>query len=552
MKEIPKKIVVIGGVAGGATAAARARRIDENAEITLIERGEYISFANCGLPYFLSGAIKNRNDLLLTTPEKFSAEYRIRVLIKTEGLRIDRKAKTVITDNPEKPSISYDTLILSQGAGPILPVMPGVESPHVFTLRNLEDMDRIESFLREKNPRTGVIAGGGFIGIEMAEALQERGLKVTIIEKAERIMSVADPEFASMAHRTLVEHGIEIISGRGITEIGAEDRTVRLDDGSSHPADIVLFSVGVRPELTLAREAGLSIGKTGGILVNSLLQSSDPDIFAIGDMAEISHRVCGRKVRIPLAGPANRQGRIAGANAAGERELYRGSPGSAVVKIFDRTLAMTGLSESLARDLGLDAGSVTVHGKDHASYYPGARELSLKIVFNKTTGIVLGGHAFGSNADKRIDVLSAGMQGRFTVSDLAELDLTYAPPYSSANDLLNFAGFVAENRLSGRSPSMSAMEMENSPILNDAFIVDVRRKDEYAAGHLPEAVNIPVTELRERYVEIPRNRNIVVYCYVGRRGHLAVRILEGHGIHAVNVSGGFKSMRHTMKHTGQN
>ncbi len=543
------KIVVIGGVAGGATAATRARRTNENAEITLVERGSAISFANCGMPYYISGDITDRARLLLQTPQSMWDQYRIRVLTLTTALHIDREKKIVQTEGPGgTQNLSYDKLILSQGGEPILPGLPGLPAPHAFSLRGLDDMDSIDSWIREKSPRNAVIVGGGFIGIEMAEALHRRGLHVTIVEKAPHVMPQLDRDMIGMVTSTLVRHGIEVHTDRAVVSV--ESAGVILDDGNRLPAEMILFSIGVRPEILLAKECGLLLGSTGGVLVNAQLQSSDPDIYVVGDMAEISHKISGRRVRIPLAGPANRQGRVAGSNAGGETMVYHGGLGSAIVKIFDRVLASTGLTETQAHTLGLDASAVTVHGKNHAGYYPGSADLSLKLVFLSSTGELIGAQAFGSEGvDKRIDTLAAAIRGGLTVEDLEDLDLAYAPPFSSANDPINIAGFTAMNRLRGFSPSESVLEFaDRQADRSAALLLDVRNAHEFAAGHLTGALNIPLPELRARVSELPPGREILVYCQVGRRGHLAVRILLSAGLRARNVSGGFQSLQYVVPH----
>lgn len=541
------KIVIIGGVAGGATAATRARRTNENAEITLVERGSAISFANCGMPYYISGDIKDREKLLLQTPESMYDQYRIRVLVQTTARRIDREKKVVHVEGPNGADIlPYDKLILSQGGEPVLPALPGLPAAHAFSLRGLDDMDGIDAWIRTKNPERAVIVGGGFIGIEMAEALHHRGLKVTIVEKADHVMPLLDRDIIGMVTATLERMGVEVHAGRAVVSVTADH--VTLDDGTTLPADMILFSIGVRPEIVLAKECGLTLGTTGGVAANARLQSSDPDIYVVGDMAEISHKISGRRVRIPLAGPANRQGRVAGSNAAGETMIYRGGLGSAIVKIFDRVLASTGITEAQAHALGLNASAVTVHGKNHAGYYPGSRDLTLKLVFLSNTGEVLGAQAFGSEGvDKRIDTVAAAIRGRLSVEDLEDLDLAYAPPFSSANDPVNIAAFAAMNRVRGFSPSESALEFaERRTTRADALLLDVRNPSEFKAGHLAGAVNIPLPELRARLSELPQGKDILVYCQVGRRGHLAVRILLASGFHAQNISGGFQSLQYAV------
>jgi NADPH-dependent 2,4-dienoyl-CoA reductase/sulfur reductase-like enzyme len=410
------RLLIIGGVAGGATAAARARRTSETAEITVLERGPYVSYANCGLPYFISRDIEKRSALLLQTPEGFDARYRVKVEVRTEALEIDRAGKRVRAAGPEGEHwFPYDKLILAQGGNPIMPPLPGAEAPHVFKLWTVPDMDRLDGFIEASKPRHAVVVGGGFIGLEMAEAFRQRGLETTVVELLPAVMAVMDREFGAQVAGELDAHGVKVITGAGVKAVLA-DKTVELTDGRKLPADLVLFSVGVRPELTLARSAGLTLGPAGGLLVDDRLQTSDPDIYAAGDMVEILHRVSGKKIRIPLAGPANRQGRIAASNALGQALPYGGASGTSVVKIFEATAASTGLTERAAREAGFDVGVAVIHKDHHAGYYPGARELSLKLTYDRKTARLLGAQAFGhAGVEKRIDVLATALHGKLTV-----------------------------------------------------------------------------------------------------------------------------------------
>ncbi len=544
------KLLIIGGVAGGATAAARARRLSESAEITLLERGPYVSFANCGLPYYLSGDIVKRSSLLLQTPEGLEGRYRVQAHVNTEALEIDRKNRRVRAVGPDGERwFAYDRLILAQGGNPVVPPLPGSDAAHVFRLWTVPDMDRIQKHLLEGQPRSAVIVGGGFIGLEAAEALSRRGLQVSIVELAPQILTTMDREFGERARRHLDTAGIGVRTGASLAGIETETKTVRLSDGSVLDAELVLFSVGVRPELTLARQAGLVLGESGGLLVDSSLQTSDPHIWAAGDMVEVVQKVSGRKTRVPLAGPANRQGRIAATNALGGRLTYQGALGTAVVKLIDATAASTGLTEKAARDAGFDVGSAIVHKDHHASYFPGGKTLTLKLVYERPSGRLLGAQAFGAEGvDKRIDVVATALLGRLTVHDLAELDLAYAPPYSSANDPLNLAAFVAENDLSGFSPLITAEEAARTFDPATHVIVDVRNLGEYAKGHVPGALHIPVDELRAALEEgtraPPREKTLYVHCAVGFRAHLAVRILKDNGYERVfNITGGYTSMK---------
>ncbi|HOX32079.1 MAG TPA: FAD-dependent oxidoreductase [Spirochaetales bacterium] len=541
------KILIIGGVAAGATAAARARRVAEDAEILLVERGPYVSFANCGLPYFISGDIAKRSKLLLQTPEGFDSRYGVKVRVNTEALEIDRKGKRVLLRGPEGEAWeAYDQLILAQGGNPVMPVLPGSDSPNVFKLWTVPDMDRLAAFLAERKPSSAAVIGGGFIGLEMAEAFHARGLATTVVELLPRVMPVMDGEFGAMIAAKLEEKGVGVRTGVGLKAILPERGEIELADGSRIPAGVVLMSVGVRPELALAKAAGLELGASGGLLVDEELRSSDPDIHAAGDMVEVIHKVSGRKVRVPLAGPANRQGRIAASNALGMRMKYRGALGTSVFKAFEATAASTGLTERAAREAGIDAGAAMIVKDDHASYFPGGKELALKLVYDRRNGRVLGAQAFGeAGVEKRIDVAAAALQGRLTVEDLAELDLAYAPPYSSANDPLNLAAFAAQNDLSGYSPLETAAALKAAMAAareggGKAFVLDVRNRGEYEKGHLAGAVNLPLDELRFELDSLPRGETIHVHCRSGYRSHLALRILRGRGFEkVVNVAGGF-------------
>jgi NADPH-dependent 2,4-dienoyl-CoA reductase/sulfur reductase-like enzyme/rhodanese-related sulfurtransferase len=540
------KILIIGGVAGGATAAARARRISESAEITVIERGPFVSYANCGLPYYISRDIQKRSRLLLQTPEGFDSRYGVKVRVDTEAVEIDRPAKRVKVRGPEGEAwLAYDALILAQGGNPVMPAVPGVDSRHVFRLWTVPDMDRIHEFIEAEKPGTAMVAGGGFIGLEMAEAFAKRGIATTVVELLPRVMAVMDPEFGAMIAARLEANGVRVLTGVGLLAIRPESMEAELSDGARVPAGLVLFSIGVRPELDLARKAGLAIGECGGLQVDEYLCTSDPSIWAAGDMNEIVHKVSGRKVRVPLAGPANRQGRIAASNALGMSMKYSGALGSSVLKVFDATAASTGLTEAAAREAGFDAGAAVVVRDHHAGYYPGAKEMVLKLVYDRTSRRLLGGQAFGEEGvEKRIDALAVALQGSLTLDDLAEVDLSYAPPYSSANDPINLAAFVALNDLTGYSPLVTAPEVRRLLTAEAAaerpLVLDVRNLNEYEASHIRGALNIPVDELRFRLDEVPCGRPIVVHCRSGFRSHLALRILKENGWTDVrNLTGGY-------------
>jgi NADPH-dependent 2,4-dienoyl-CoA reductase/sulfur reductase-like enzyme/rhodanese-related sulfurtransferase len=545
------KIVIVGGVAGGATAAARARRLSETAEITLLERGPYVSFANCGLPYYISGAIARRSKLLLQTPEGFDARYGVRVLVDTEAVEIDRSGKRVRVVGADGESwLPYDKLILAQGGNPVMPPLPGADSPNVFKLWTIPDVDAIKAYLEARSPGSALIAGGGFIGLEMAEAFRERGLATTVVELMPRIMSTMDPEFGTMIAAKLAEHGVKVITGLGLKAIHPDEGTAELSDGSLVDAGIVLLSIGVRPELALAKAAGLTIGASGGLVVDDELKTSDPDIFAAGDMVEVLHKVSGRRVRMPLAGPANRQGRIAASNALGMRMKYHGALGTSVFKAFDGVAASTGLSEKAAREAGFDVGAAILYKDNHASYYPGGKEMALKLVYDRKSSRLLGAQGFGGEGvEKRIDVLAVALHGKMTLDDLAELDLSYAPPFSSANDPVNLVAFIAQNDVSGYAPletaaglkaALAAAKAGGAP----ALVLDVRNVGEYEEGHIAGSLNVPVDELRFRLGEVPKGVRIHLHCRSGFRSHLATRILKGNGYDdVVNVTGGYMAIQ---------
>ncbi len=541
------KLVIIGGVAAGATAAARARRLDETAEITIIEKGPYVSFANCGLPYRLSGDILKRSSLILQTPEGFFSRYRVNVQLKTEAVGIDRKAKLVKLRSPEgESSLPYDKLILAQGGTPFVPPVEGADSPNVFRLWTIPDMDAINAYIKDQNAGSAVVVGGGFIGLETAEAFIKRGLSTSIVELTDQLMPPADPEFGTLIAQAFQAAGASVHTQRSLKKIDYQAREVELSDGTRLKADIVLMSAGVRPNLDLAKSAGLEIGKSGGLLVDESLLTSDPDIYAAGDMVELLRRVDGARVRIPLAGPANRQGRIAATNALGGSMRYVGALGTSVFKAVDSTFAQTGLSEKAALAAGIKAKAVHVHKGHHASYYPGAKELSIKLVYDEE-GRLLGAQAFGEDGvEKRVDVLAVAIAANMRLADLAELDLAYAPPYSSANDPLQMAAFAAQNDLSGYSRFISpqkAAELAAKPEPDKLFL-DVRTFGEYCKGHVANSLNIPLDELRDRVEELPSSKELLIVSVNGFEGHIASRILRQKGFrNLAYVSGGIKSMR---------
>ena len=548
-----EKIIIIGGVAAGATAAAKVRRISPTAEIIMLEAGPDISFANCGLPYFIGGDIKSRSKLILQSPESFNEQYGVEVHIHTIVSSIDRVAhqvKTLDTRSGEQKTFEYTKLIMAQGGRPITPTLPGADLDHVFTLWTLEDMDKISNHLEEKKPKNAVVVGGGFIGLEMVEALVKRGLKVNVVEMMPHVMALMEAETAGFIENELLSYGVEIHTGAGVTEIMAH--AVKLDNGKVLEADMVLLSIGVRPTLQLAKEAGLEIGEAGGLLVNSQLQTSDPDIFAAGDMVEIEHRVNGKKVRIPLAGPANRQGRIAAENALGGNHNYKGAIGTSVVRVFEAVAGTTGLSLKQARAAGMDADAVVVHKEHHTSYYPGAETVTAMLIYDRNTGIILGGQTAGyKGADKRLDVIATATAAKLTISDLADIDFAYSPPIGTANDAVNMAAYTAENRISGFSPSVTVTELDDFMEGKNPVFVDVRDVFAYQKSHVKGAVHIPLEVLSQQINTIPAGHPVIVYDETGKKGHQALRTLLGAGFKEVtNISGGHTSLQRQARTIG--
>ncbi|MFZ5950381.1 MAG: FAD-dependent oxidoreductase, partial [Candidatus Rifleibacteriota bacterium] len=537
------KILIVGGVAGGASAAARARRLSEDAEIILFERGEHISFANCGLPYHVSGVIDNREKLLVTTPEIMKSKFAIDVRILNDVMKIDRDKKQIIVKDLQKSEEyveSYDHLILSPGAAPFKPPISGVDSPNILSLRNLEDMDRIKSVAA--GSKDALVIGGGYIGLEMTESLRHMGINVVLVELAPQVMGPSDPEMASMLHTEIEMQGVKLRLGQSVTSFEPIGKRLKatLSSGEKHEVDLAIMAIGVRPENKLAKEAGLEIGKTGGIKVNSFMQTSDPAIYAVGDAIEVIDLMSGQPALIPLAGPANRQGRIAADNIFGMKREYRDTQGSAVCKVFDLTFAMTGLSEKQAVKNSIKFDKVFVHPANHASYYPGATSISLKVLFDPETGKVLGAQAVGlDGVDKRIDVLAVAVRAGLTVYDLEELELCYAPPYGSAKDPVNYAGMVAANLLRGAAEHFHVADIEKFD--GRKRLLDVRTIEEVMAGAIPGAMHIPLHEIRERIGELSPDKEYMVYCQAGLRGYLAYRILKQKGFKASNLDGGYKT-----------
>jgi NADPH-dependent 2,4-dienoyl-CoA reductase/sulfur reductase-like enzyme/rhodanese-related sulfurtransferase len=548
-----EKILIIGGVAAGATAAAKARRISATAQITMIEAGADISFANCGLPYYIGGDIKSRSKLILQSPESFKEQYDVEVHTHTLVSVIDSAShivKTVDTRSGEQKVFEYTKLILAQGGRPFTPNLRGANYEHVFTLWTLEDMDKIARHINEKKPETAVIVGGGFIGLEMVEALVKRGLKVHVIEKTGHVMAIMEAETAGFIQREMLSYGVEIHTNAGVSEITPSN--VKLDNGTILDADMVLLSVGVRPTLQLARETGLALGEADGLLVNDQLQTSDPDIFAAGDMIEVEHRVNGKKVRIPLAGPANRQGRIAAENALGGNHAYKGALGTSVVRVFDAVAGTTGLSLKQARAAGIDADSVVVHKEHHTSYYPNAEMVTVMLVYDRKTGVILGGQTAGyKGADKRLDVIATATASKLTIEDLADIDFAYSPPIGTANDALNMAAYTAENKMSGFSSSVTVSELDAFIEGKNPLFIDVRDVFAFGKSHLQGATNLPLELLSKQSATLPSNRLIMVYDETGKKGHQALRILIGAGFKQVtNISGGYISLQRQAQTVG--
>ena len=542
------KIIIIGGVAGGATTAARIRRVDETAEIILLEKGKHISYANCGLPYYIGGVIEEREKLFVQTPEAFSTRFRVDVRTENEVIFIDRKKKTVTVRQSSEDTYeeSYDKLLISTGASPVRPPLPGIDLPGIFTLRNVTDTDRIKEYINSHSPRKAVVVGAGFIGLEMAENLHAQGAKVSIVEMGNQVMAPIDFSMASLVHQHLMDKGVNLYLEQAVASFEREGKGLKVTfkNGQSISADIVILSIGVRPETSLARAAELTIGPAGGIAVNNYLQTSDEAIYAIGDAIEYRHPITGKPWLNYLAGPANRQGRIVADNILGAKIPYEGSIGTSIAKVFDMTVASTGLPGKRLRLEGIDYMSSTIHPASHAGYYPDAMPMSIKITFDKQTGRLYGGQIVGyDGVDKRIDELALVIKHQGTVYDLMKVEQAYAPPFSSAKDPVAIAGYVAEDMITGKTNPVYWRELRDIEMENK-FLLDVRTQDEFALGSLPGAVNIPLDELRDRMSELPKDRMIYTFCAVGLRGYLAYRILTQHGFDKVrNLSGGLKTYR---------
>lgn len=540
------KVVIVGGVAGGATAAARIRRLDEQAEIFVFERSGYISYANCGLPYYIGGVIENPQQLTLQTPESFFSRFRVHMKVHHEVTAIHPERKTVSVKNLESGEIfeeSYDKLLLSPGAKPTQPRLPGVGIDKLFTLRTVEDTFRIKEYINNNHPKSAVLAGGGFISLELAENLRELGMDVTIVQRPKQLMNPFDSDMASFIHSEMRRHGIQLALGHTVEGFAEKEDGVEvlLKEEPSLCADMVVLAIGVTPDTHLAREAGLELGIKGSILVNDRMETSISDIYAVGDAVQVKHYVTGQETLISLAGPANRQGRIAADNICGGDSRYPGSQGSSVIKVFDMTAASTGLNETNAKKVGLDVDKVILSPMSHAGYYPGGRLMTMKVVFEKETYRLLGSQIVGyEGVDKRIDVLATAIHTGMKATELKDLDLAYAPPYSSAKDPVNMAGFMIDNLADGILKQFHLEDLASLPHDGSVTLLDARTAGEYRRGHIDGFVNIPVDELRERLGEIEAGKPVYVICQSGLRSYIACRILAGNGFDCYNFSGGFR------------
>ncbi|MGI9895575.1 FAD-dependent oxidoreductase [Vibrio natriegens] len=561
------KILIVGGVAGGASAAARARRLSEDAEIIMFERGPFVSFANCGLPYHIGGDIQERSKLLLQTPESFLARFNVDVRVMNEVVSVNRQDKTIVVKNlidGSEYEESYDFLLLSPGAGPIVPPIPGLDNHLTHSLRNIPDMDRIIETIQMNKPGHATVVGGGFIGLEMMEAFHQLGIKTSLIEMADQVMTPVDREMAGFAHAEIRDKGIDLKLGVALESVqfvpnehvasfdsGESEKhqhlegelELTLNNGEKLTTDILIMAIGVRPETKLAQEAGLEIGALGGISTNEYMQTSDPSIYAVGDAVEEKDFVTGEPTLVPLAGPANRQGRMAADNMLGRSETYQGTQGTAICKIFDLAVASTGKNEKQLKRSGIDYDKVYVHTASHASYYPGAEVVSFKMLFDPKSGKILGAQAVGKDGiDKRIDVMAVAQRAGMTVEQLQHLELTYAPPYGSAKDVINQAAFVANNIIKGDATAIHYDEMDS--LTDDQVLLDVRNPGELeSVGFIKDAINIPVDQLRHRMDELPKDKEIVIYCQVGLRGNVAYRQLVNNGFKARNLIGGYRTYK---------
>ena len=540
------KVVIIGGVAGGATAAARIRRLDEQAEIVVFERSGFVSYANCGLPYYIGGTIEDESDLTLQTPESFWKRFRVRMKVHHEVTEIHPEEKTVTVKDLASGTVfteAYDKLLLSPGAKPIKPGLDGIESSRIFTLRTVEDTLKIKNYLTTYRPKSAVVVGGGFIGIEVAENLKESGVDVTLVEASDQLMAPFDRDMASFIHAQVRKNGVHLMLGHTVEGFADTDQwiAVRLKSSWTISADIVVMAIGVTPETALAKAAGLAVGIRGSIVVNNRMETSVPDIYAVGDAVQIKNFVTNTDTLISLAVPANKQGRIAADNICGGDSHYTGGQGSSIIKIFDMTAAATGINEKTAKALGIDTDKVILSPMNHAGYYPGGELMTMKVLFEKETYRILGAQIIGfQGVDKRIDVLATAIRARMKAHQLIDLDLAYAPPYSSAKDPVNMAGYIVENIKNGVVKQWYYEDVEKLPRDGSATLLDVRTPAEYARGHVEGFVNIPVDELREHIDELEKTKPVYVICQSGLRSYIACRILTGNGFDAYNFAGGFR------------
>lgn len=542
------KVVIVGGVAGGASAAARLRRLDETAQIIMFERGEYISFANCGLPYYVGGTIKKRASLLVQTPKAMHRRFNIEVRTFSEVVRIIPEAKEVEVQNHQTGEVyreSYDNLVLSPGAAPVIPPIPGVDLPGVFTIRNVPDSDAVKAFIENTQPQSAAVIGAGYIGLEMVEVLLQQNVTVHLIEAGTQVMAALDADMASIVQQYIKKQGVNLYLNSLAEALEGEDKVqaVRLATGEKIAADVVILGAGVRPEVKLAKEAGLAIGSTGGIQVDEYLKTSNHFIYAVGDAIQVKHYVTGQDVLIPLASPANRQGRIVADNIAGRPIPYKGAQGTGIVRIMDLVVAVTGANARTLKSQGIEYLSCHTHPFPHATYYPGGQQMAMKLLFAPVTGKVLGAQIVGTDGvDKRIDVLATAIRAGMTVFDLQELELAYAPPFSSAKDPVNMLGYTAGNIINGDVESVAWEEVPDL-VAKGGLLIDVRTPREIESGGVEGAVNIPVDDIRDRLEEIPKDRNILVTCQVGIRAYVANRILRQKGYRVYNVSGGYMSYK---------
>ena len=539
------KVVIVGGVAGGATAAARIRRLDESAQIHVFERSGYGSYANCGLPYYIGSIITDPEELTLQTPESFWKRFRIHMHVHHEVTAIHPERKTVTVLNRETGQTfeeAYDKLLLAPGAKPIVPDFQGLIPDGVFTLRTVEDTFRIRQFVEKNKPRSAVLAGGGFISLELAENLREMGIEVTIVQKLNHLLNPMDYDMATFLHGKMRSRGIQLVLGKSVAGLSAAREGIQIQVENHPPltADMVILAIGVRPDSSLAKDAGLALGAAGSILVNDRMETSLPDIYAVGDAVQLRHQVSGKDVRIALAGPANKQGRIAADNICGGDSHYAGAQGSSIIKLFDMTAAVTGLNEEAAADAGIDYDKVYLSPSSHASYYPGAKTMTMKILFERNTLRLLGAQIIGfDGVDKRIDVLAAAIYAGLSARDLTELDLAYAPPYASAKDPVNLAGYLIENLSDGRIKQISWEQINSLPQDGSALLLDVRTPEEYKKGHLEGFQNIPLDELRDRLSTLDPAKPAILLCQSGLRSYLGCRILAQHGFSCSHVAGGY-------------